>query len=53
VLNAQDFYGALMHASCAYFADLLANVEMQEDFRRRVADKDGGALQQYLATRSQ
>lgn len=53
ILNAQDFYGALMHASRAYFTDLIVSVEMQESFRRRIADKDGGAMQQYVATRSQ
>lgn len=53
VLNAQDLYGALMQASRAYFTDLLADSELQENFRRRVADKDGGAMQQYVATRSQ
>lgn len=50
-LNAQDFYAALMLASRSYFSALLVTEALQENFRRRIADKDGGAMQTFLATR--
>jgi hypothetical protein len=45
VLNAEDFYLALMSASHAYFEALVGEPELQRLFARRLADDDGGAPQ--------
>lgn len=48
ILNAEDFYGALLVASQAYFADVTTLPELQEHFARRIADADGGAPQVWV-----
>jgi hypothetical protein len=51
VLNAQDFYAALVLASQEYFRCLSADETLQHNFSRRVAEADGGAPETFLATR--
>ena len=45
VLNAEDFYAALLMASKQYFAALEASPELQASFLKRVASSSGGAMQ--------
>lgn len=47
-LNAEDFFGALLFASRAYFDSLLSDSKLQENFQKRVAATDGGAPETYL-----
>jgi hypothetical protein len=51
VLNAQDFYAALVLAAQDYFRDLVKDDALRANFKRRVADKDGGAPDTLVATR--
>lgn len=51
VLNAQDFYAALILASQQYFRSLAADETLQSNFRRRIAQADGGAPDSFLAMR--
>jgi hypothetical protein len=48
LLNAEDFYAALILAYRAYFAALAADQTMQDNFMKRVSAKDGGAPQVWL-----
>lgn len=43
LLNAEDFYGALLFSSSNYFEALLLDANLQANFIKRVADIDGGA----------
>lgn len=43
VLNAQDFYGALLAASRAYFDELASSAHLQSRFAKRISDPEGGA----------
>jgi hypothetical protein len=45
VLNAEDFYAALLIASKQYFAALEASAELQASFLKRISSSDGGAMQ--------
>lgn len=45
VLNAEDFYAALLAASRRYFEALEGSLELQQSFLRRVASSNGGAMQ--------
>ena len=49
VLNAQDFYAALLGASHAYFAELLVSPDLQASFVKRISDSSGGAPQAWVA----
>ncbi len=51
VLNAQDFYAALVLASQQYFRSLATDETLQGNFRRRIAQADGGAPESFLAMR--
>ena len=51
VLNAQDFYAALIYASQNYFKDLVQDQGLRSNFKRRIAEKDGGAPDSYISTR--
>ena len=44
ILNAEDFYAALITASAKYFADLKADTALQSSFSQRVNDPDTGVL---------
>lgn len=44
LLNAEDFYAALVMASEKYFSDLKSNVALQASFMQRVNDVDTGVL---------
>ena len=44
VLNAEDFYAALVTASERYFADLKSDAALQTSFQQRVDDPDTGVL---------
>ena len=45
VLNAEDFYADVVTASREYFSALYAELELQQNFAKRVSDSDGGKLQ--------
>jgi len=45
VLNAEDFYAALLMASRRYFEALEASPELQGSFLKRVTSSGGGAMQ--------
>jgi hypothetical protein len=49
VLNAEDFYAALLQASEAYFSELEQSEELQRAFRKRVSSSSGGAMQVFTA----
>jgi hypothetical protein len=51
VLNAQDFYAALVLASQEYFRCLASDDALQNNFRQRIADADGGAPEAFLGIR--
>ena len=51
LLNAQDFYAALIYASQNYFKDLVQDQGLGSNFTRRIAEKDGGAPDSYISTR--
>jgi hypothetical protein len=42
-LNAENFYAALVHASAGYFAEVRVSADLQQNFRKRLADENGGA----------
>ena len=46
-LNAEDLFAALLFASRAYFDSLPNDLELAENFQKRVAATDGGAPQTY------
>jgi hypothetical protein len=48
MLNAEDFYAALLTASQAYFAELVTSTELQRHFAKRVSDAEGGAPQVWV-----
>ncbi len=48
VLNAEDFYAALLLASRSYFSALAVDPALQASFLQRIAAKDGGAPQVWL-----
>ena len=52
VLNAEDFYAALIFASQQYFDALGKDVELQKLFAQRIADSDGGGIQSFLVHRN-
>jgi hypothetical protein len=45
VLNAEDFYAALLIASKRYFVALEGSPELQRSFLKRIASSNGGAMQ--------
>jgi hypothetical protein len=47
VLNAEDFYAALLIASKQYFSALEVTPELQASFLKRVASSSGGAMQVF------
>jgi hypothetical protein len=49
VLNAEDFYAALLFASKQYFGALESTPALQQSFRKRVASSNGGAMQMHSA----
>jgi hypothetical protein len=49
VLNAEDFYAALLIASKAYFSELERSEELQVAFLKRTSSASGGALQVLAA----
>jgi hypothetical protein len=51
VLNAQDFYAALILASQDYFEKLVNDQMLRANFQRRIAEKDGGAPDSCIAVR--
>jgi hypothetical protein len=51
VLNAQDFYAALISSSQVYFRSLAEDEALQSNFRRRIAEADGGAPETFLGIR--
>jgi hypothetical protein len=51
VLNAQDFYAALVVASQEYFRTLTSDDALKSNFRRRIAEDDGGAPESYIGVR--
>jgi hypothetical protein len=51
VLNAEDFYAALIHASHAYFDALRTDTNLQKSFSRRLAENDGGAPEMFTVDR--
>jgi len=51
ILNAEDFYAALLIGSAEYFLQLKNDAKLAENFRRRMADTDGGAPQQFTVVR--
>jgi len=44
ILNAEDFYGAFLAASTAYFAELGASPDLQVKLLRRLEDRKGGSF---------
>jgi hypothetical protein len=48
ILNAEDFYAALVEASRAYFTALATESELREAFVGRLRDPNGGML--HVAT---
>lgn len=51
VLNAQDFYAALVMASQEYFRCLASDVALQSNFSQRVTEADGGAPETFVTMR--
>ncbi|ADE15394.1 hypothetical protein Nhal_2306 [Nitrosococcus halophilus Nc 4] len=51
VLNAQDFYTALVLASQNYFRELQEEGTLRANFRRRIDEKDGGAPDSHIGAR--
>jgi len=49
VLNAEDFYAAMLTASQAYFKGLERSEALQQSFSKRIKDTDGGALESWEA----
>ena len=50
MLNIEDFYSTLLIASGNYFESLLVEIDLQENFTKRVAHKEGGASQTWEIT---
>jgi hypothetical protein len=48
MLNAEDFYGALLAASRAYFDAVAVDADLQANFLKRVGARDGGAPQVWV-----
>jgi hypothetical protein len=48
MLNAEDFYAALLTASRSYFLELDKSPELQRCFAKRIGDADGGAMQVWV-----
>lgn len=44
ILNAEDFYGALLVAAQSYFADVRASEELQKNLIDRLQSEQGGAI---------
>src|SRR5258706_15373615 len=51
LLNAEDFYAALLHAYRGYFAALSLDAELQSRFMKRLSARDGGAPETYVVSR--
>ena len=51
VLNAEDFYAALVTASRQYFDALLNDEALQRQFALRLVDDDGGGIQTHTMSR--
>jgi hypothetical protein len=49
VLNAEDFYAALLIASRSYFSELEASEALQSAFLKRVSAATGGAMRVFAA----
>ncbi len=52
LLNAEDFYAALLHAYRGYFGELAQNHELQEKFINRLSQKEGGAPETHVVSKS-
>jgi hypothetical protein len=52
ILNAEDFYAALIAASHGYFDALSRDGDLQHLFTRRLADEDGGGMQSFTVQRT-
>jgi hypothetical protein len=50
VLNAEDFYAALIEGSSSYFAALVASQPLQESFLARLRSPGGGSIQVVMGT---
>jgi hypothetical protein len=48
LLNAEDFYSALLYAYRSYFAELNRDKHFQDRFLKRVSQKEGGAPETYV-----
>lgn len=44
ILNAEDFYAALLSASQRYFSELRSDSDLQKLFNKRLNDDQGGAI---------
>jgi hypothetical protein len=53
ILNAEDFYGALLWAAQRYFAELRSDPILQQFMLARIASPDGGSTSVVAITRSQ
>lgn len=51
MLNAQDFYAALVIAAQEYFRRLVSDVALRSNFARRMVDAGGGVPDSLLAMR--
>ena len=47
-LNAEDLFATLLLAARGYFESLMNDVQLQDNFLKRVAATDGGAPQKFL-----
>lgn len=47
ILNVEDFFSTLLTASQNYFESLLVNKDLQANFTKRIAHKEGGASQTW------
>jgi hypothetical protein len=52
MLNAQDFYAALLFAYRGYFAALVQDQDLLAKFITRISSKDGGAMQTVTVTKN-
>jgi hypothetical protein len=52
LLNAEDFFASLLHASSAYFEAVTLDSNLQVNFMKRVANIDGGAPRTVSITRN-
>jgi len=48
MLNAEDFYAALLAAAHTYFEAVAVNADLQANFQNRVGARDGGAPQTWV-----